>query len=57
MKNTLYPGLDVHKDSIMIAIAMGAQRGSAPLWAISHINETKLSHRWREPAWLEVKVV
>jgi hypothetical protein len=33
MKNTLYLGLDVHKDSITIAIAMGgAQWGSAPLW-------------------------
>src|SRR5437870_10010739 len=37
MKNTLYLGLDVHKDSITIAIAMGGRNGEVRLYgAISN---------------------
>jgi transposase len=37
MKNTLYLGLDVHKDSITIAIAMGGRKGEVRLYgAISN---------------------
>ena len=32
MKNTLYLGLDVHKDSITIAIAVGGRKGEVRLY-------------------------
>jgi hypothetical protein len=51
MKNKLYIGLDVHKDSITVAVTLGSRDGEVRLYGtISDDRMARLALRpWQEP--------